>query len=104
MGEVKHTPGPWEYIDATKVASMQYAPACVIKSGNKQISRFSWNDDSPFFPNKEESQANARLIAAAPEMLEALKALLDRYHIMGCGDGPEALKAQHAISKAEDKS
>lgn len=45
--------------------------------------------------------ADARLIAASPELLGALKALLERYHIMGCGDGPEALQAQHAINLAE---
>lgn len=100
MSDVKHTPGNWKYIDATKVASMQYAPACVIKCGDKQIARFSWNNDSPWFPDKGESQANARLIAAAPELLEALKALLERYHIMGCGDGIEALQAAAAIKKA----
>jgi len=29
-----------------------------------------------FLPNKEESEANAKLIAAAPELLEALKSIL----------------------------
>lgn len=35
------------------------------------------------------------------ELLDALKALLDRYHIMGCGDGPEALQAALVIAKVE---
>lgn len=75
--ETKFTPGPWKFIDATKVASMQYSPKCVIKSGNKLIASFSWNDLSPFFPAKGESQANAHLISAAPDMYEALASAID---------------------------
>lgn len=61
MGEQStavHTPGPWVFIDATKVAAMRYAPTCVIQAGNKQVASFSWNDNSPHFPSKSESQAN----------------------------------------------
>lgn len=76
MSEVRHTPGPWAYIDATQVAAMGFAPKCVIKAGDKQIASFSWHTDSPWFPTKAESQANARLIAAAPDLLEALKDVL----------------------------
>lgn len=70
-----HTPGPWKFIDATKVAAMQFAPKCVIRAGEREIASFSWNDKSPWFPTKVESQANARLIAAAPDLLEALNRL-----------------------------
>ena len=73
----KWTPGPWVYIDATQSASMKYAPVCVIKSGDKQIASFSWNDTSKWWPTKAESQANARLIAATPELYEALAKLAD---------------------------
>lgn len=44
--------------------------------------------------------ADARLIAAAPELLEACKGLLERYLIMGCGEGIEALAAKAAIARA----
>lgn len=67
----KHTPGPWEtcyWLDDefsvaqdspafTRVCVMSY----VVKKGNA--------------PN-EEMDANARLIAAAPELLEALQSLI----------------------------
>lgn len=71
------TPGPWEFIDATKSASYKFAPTCIIRAGQKQVASFSWNDNSPWFPTMAQSQANARLIAAAPELLQALKELLD---------------------------
>lgn len=95
MSEAKHTPGPWE---AEKFGAIhggedqqyfrgrrrsQVATACL--AGNI-------HDD--------ERDANARLIAAAPDLLEALKeviALSDRKH--------EAWdKAKAAIAKAEGNS
>ncbi len=51
-------------------------------------------------PVYERSQAYVRS-DIADEMLIALTGLLERYHIMGCGDGPEALAAAMAIRKAE---
>ncbi|MFK4444675.1 hypothetical protein ABH944_004821 [Caballeronia udeis] len=71
-----HTSGPWAYIDATKVAAMQYAKLCVIKAGDKQIASFSWSDNSPWFPSMDEAQANGRLIAAAPDLLDAAVAFM----------------------------
>lgn len=73
----KHTTGPWKYLDSTKIASHQYKNQYVIVAGDKQIAEFSWHDNSPWFPIKEESQANASLIAAAPDMLEELEHALE---------------------------
>lgn len=42
-----------------------------------------------------------RLIVAAPDMLEALKALYSRYVECIGNEGPEALAARAAIQKAE---
>ncbi len=52
---------------------------------------------------KEETLANARLIAAAPELLEALKDLLDKVSI---DDWNEKVyyQAQAAIAKAEEQA
>lgn len=48
--------------------------------------------------------ANARLIAAAPDLLEALKEMLDNHEdaCTGYGEGA-AEKARAAIAKAEDE-
>lgn len=49
------------------------------------------------------AEANARLIAAAPELLEALKGLLKRLVVVPTQDIPKpVLAAQAAIAKAED--
>lgn len=103
----KHTPGPWEFIDATKVAGMKFSPKCVIKAGQKQIADFSWNDKSPWFPTKDESQANARLIAAAPDLLKALKDMLSEFDTDEFGSEGQmrtCAKAEAVIAKAEGRS
>lgn len=40
------------------------------------------------------------LIEAAPDLLSACKGLLERYRVMGCGEGIEASAAVLAIAKA----
>ena len=72
----KHTPGPWYNSTAN--------PHAVNKDGKGLaigIATTHGTDDanySDFFPSTEEAKANARLIAAAPELLEALVvALMD---------------------------
>lgn len=72
MTQAKHTPGPWvlgEKKDTYfriygKGATIAKVDICVNK---EQIS------PSTFREKLEEGEANARLIAAAPELLEALK-------------------------------
>lgn len=106
MSDFKGTPGSWLYIDATKEPSMQYAPKCVIRAGNVQVASFSWGTDSKWWPSKEESQANARLIAAAPELLEALEQLVRPYGIADTGmfhaPGPLQMEFIASVRKAKD--
>lgn len=67
-----HTPGPWG-IDRNNVHSAQIAtiPHCL---NNDWVEVWSPN---AFAAGEEEMEANARLIAAAPELLEALCMVLD---------------------------
>lgn len=50
------------------------------------------------------SEANARLIAAAPELLEALKEMLRCNHELGAISRPVANQARATISKAEGRA
>lgn len=50
-----------------------------------------------------EKEANAKLIAAAPELLKALKALRERYVLTFGNSGIEAVNARAAITKAEGR-
>ena len=62
MSEAKHTPGPWQW-------TQHFDPTISIyKDGFGQIARL-------YDSSAGTGKANARLIAAAPDLLDALKAL-----------------------------
>ena len=67
----KHTPGPWrvdpKYPGDVQVAdgSMEIAKTFNLRTARARGDQYDWPE------TREESVANAALIAAAPEMLEA---------------------------------
>lgn len=67
--EAKHTPGPWRVADKTTKTK-----GFVILDGyNREVANVYQRPD--YMPKEREADAaNARLIAAAPEMLHALYA------------------------------
>ena len=71
MSANKHTPGPWEAV-GNLVRSPMVQPQGLSKG--VQIAECR---DAYFLSHTEESKANAHLIAAAPELLEALSKLLN---------------------------
>lgn len=70
MSDMKHTPGPWAYTEAaiTGDRGIHAEGTGIFAEAFADIRRACEN-------NTAEAEANARLIAAAPDMLEALKAL-----------------------------
>lgn len=60
---MKHTPGPWK-------AFLKNGIVAVTTASGKEVIHWSGFDSSEFSTNTDE--ANARLIAAAPELLDAL--------------------------------
>lgn len=99
MGATKHTPGPWE------------ARTFLVRGGVRMSDTICHVGSSTSLPpsRSHESAANARLIAAGPDLLAALTALLDRYtELVNCGDcgnwDPEkevdVIAARAALSKA----
>lgn len=102
--EKKHTPGPWQL----KVAEfggpheVSFAP----KSYGRIASVFTPGfQNLPEAPTTQECEANARLIAAAPDLLEALEAALE-YLDANPDDysNPRANIARAAIAKALGES
>ena len=104
----KHTPGPWCYF----VGNSTGRGLVRIEAEGRHIASM---------PRGEQSEADARLIAAAPELLTALKGLVDIYasddapkssHVVNRGGSVEWQKlarerhiaALSAIAKAEDRS
>lgn len=66
----KHTPGPWMYSGAGSIKRDYTAIGC---TDGETIATAWGHSNSGFFVSEEEKEANARLIAAAPELLEALQ-------------------------------
>lgn len=94
MSDFKGTPGPWS-VDRNNVHSGRIATIhhCI---GNDWIEIWS-----PNWPDTEEKQeSNANLIAAAPELLEALQDMVESYQYESSMENPSLLKARAAIAKA----
>jgi hypothetical protein len=106
MSESKHTPGPW-----TLRTNSEKHHAILDEGGFPRAEVFSAHRSSE--ARKAEALANARLIAAAPELLEALKDVYTRRTdilnaankaSLGTGGLEFALrKTREAIAKAEGK-
>ena len=84
MNEKRFTPGPWEYHSGV-------GPTFVIEAATAgQFARVSrWTQG-----NRAEAEANARLIAAAPDLYEALQAFID------AGDGHDDFTDEWPAARA----
>ena len=65
----KHTPGPWKDNNADHDEPYQDIK---IKAAGRTVCTV-WIDDAPCHDFNAEQDANARLIAAAPDLLEVLR-------------------------------
>ncbi len=93
-----HTPGPWEVFGGRLVRAVQGENAIPIASLEAPYRR-----GTGIVRSEREQQANARLIAAAPDLLTALEDVLARWHReVSQGDGfPEDGDAQaYAAARA----
>lgn len=84
-----HTPGPWTQAHST------------VNASNSRRNIVQWQ--KPIQEMSEEYQANATLIALAPELLEALVNLLDEYtaaHFVGRMGNDSLLFQERAEAKA----
>lgn len=104
--ETKHTPGPWH-------VERRFSCWAIVDS---KPSDLAYQDDAPRFYNGEpcgsvtsrgrtveELEANAKLIAAAPELLDALQWIL-RSAGYENGQAPETLRELRAGRKYFDQA
>ena len=92
MSDIKHTPGPWVAEDRTSKGAGFSIIATEVHFSCCGVAHYV-------------GQADARLIAAAPELLEACKRLIGSLGVMICdpdNDG-DILFSRAAIAKATGK-
>lgn len=94
MSEPKHTPGPWKLDEITSSPYWGRVGTAYASIADVQLWMSGKSGDNAI------ALANARLIAAAPELLDALKTA--RRRMLKYGEDPrEIAEITEAIAKAE---
>ena len=102
--KTKHTPGPWVYRPnkddnwgvVRSADGLPVAQACV--------GRWSKDFDTHRTNNTDPGEANARLIASAPELLAALEAIIDTCNKIDVGVGPNFERPLYLAIKSVAKA
>lgn len=111
-----HTTGPW-FVEQNEKTPIYVSPVSryeQIAICNVMVIDEDPEDDSGEWFNGDQTKANARLIAAAPELLEALEAVTkmaiagDEYSYADWGkdyvEDPRVTNAKAAIAKARGEA
>lgn len=92
----KYTPGPWtQWADTNIIIGLHSGSKRSENLRICEVATHTWQDQGRY---------NARLIAAAPELLEALRDLMEStgaLHGNPATDNPAEAAARSAIAKAE---
>jgi hypothetical protein len=97
-----HTPGPWEFTPdeiETKRGS-HFVYRIESSRGSDFLGTFDPNEDGGDY---SEAEANARLIAAAPDLLEAVKTMVEVFRYRH-GSSREIVDAVDALIVVIDKA
>ena len=98
MNMNKHTKGPWKFQRPLKVGGFKADGFQIFDDIHALIAEI------PSGTDPEEEQANAQLIAAAPEMLDALKRTMKFLPSEIGADGySDRIMLEKIIAKAESK-
>lgn len=97
--ERKWSPGPWSMHDGGDSPGVESQVESVIVCGDYR----KWDCGGVYGRDRDEIYANANLIAAAPELFEALAQIIARHgsHLIS-HDRPAFNAAQRALKKAEE--
>ncbi len=95
MAEARHTPGPWSMIHEFdyEPSYIDAPPSSTGYDESMEICKVSCQDE-------EAQRANARLIAAAPDLLQALEKMYEICN-MAPDSAPHRVLAKAAIDKAK---
>lgn len=99
MTEIKHTPGPWVIIpggdewSSGRIATIEPKPETMVETNYWTVAEVNYRRD--------EHADNARLIAAAPDLLEAMIKLHDSLkQLNDCGDVGRYVEEEVEIARA----
>lgn len=103
----KHTPGPWIGAGPSFGDPLPRYTTEIVTEWEDEDGEVLSICTLPFNHHDDENEATARLIAAAPDLLEALSAMLEQFNyntITGIVHDESAAiaKARAAIAKAEE--
>lgn len=97
MEKFRGTPGPWEWW--TSNSFLRLSSKATGKDGDV-IDSFKMSDGQTSLSVRVDDM---HLIAAAPELLEALQKMVESYQFEASIDNPALLQARAAIAKALGK-
>ncbi len=98
----KHTPGPWEAKGKSVRTTNHTTQGSAPNGYEGGICNCMGRRMGPRSGIDETAEANARLIAAAPEMLDALEEVLPHLERFGYADSSKMVR--NAIAKAKGES
>lgn len=96
----KHTPGPWTINDARDGQSVLFQIESSVQADKPEVIVAMLDDGNT---SVSEQRANAHLIAAAPELLDAVKDLRDYLAEYEPDGGELAQRVAQIIAKAEGR-
>lgn len=97
MNEFKCTPGPWAVVGTC----CDGVGADFDSGGHKSVCQRPARTGGKL---TDEYNANMHIIAAAPELLQALQNMVESYQYEASHDNPALLQARAAIAKALGES
>jgi len=103
--KTNHTPGPWYIADKDTAAMLDstWAVYAENEDGNKTVVANVWQTDStvPHTKHDATTEANARLIAAAPAMLAALYELVKVCEFYAANDAYQIINEAIKLATGE---
>jgi hypothetical protein len=97
---MKH--GDWFDNGGYRIDAKDVEQLCYVWNASNRLLHDHAQEDGPRF-GSDEGEANACLIAAAPDLLEACNLLLNCMYLAGWDDDFAAKKAREAIARATGK-
>lgn len=101
----KHTPGPWFWSEPEDMGYCDLKADAFVDEKYRAVIRYEMYEGSwPGSQDDAQDKANMILIAAAPDLLEALEAMIITYEYEASNENPSLLAARSAIAKAKGEA